>query len=176
MLTCSPQHKHNYSLLSIACTNATLGTQTQTQTQTQTHTISPTAAMLVGEDDDESSVQHRISQFSRVSYHQIVENVAQVTFYLQTIQHNHIMSPTSFGCSYTINAALSRLDELDKHQERALRVIERSANQWQKSVTGLEDQVSRLRRLLIDKQTHLDILQLQHQKVDWHPHLRVPQY
>lgn len=41
-----------------------------------------------------------------------------------------------------------------------MRLIEKSASEWQKTVSALEDEVTRLRRCLCEKQTALDIYDL----------------
>lgn len=47
-----------------------------------------------------------------------------------------------------------------------MRVIERSAQEWQKTVASLEDQVVNLRRLLAERQIEVDILDLRYYKVE----------
>ena len=45
-------------------------------------------------------------------------------------------------------------------------MIERSAQEWQKTVASLEDQVVNLRRLLAERHTEVDILDLRYYKVE----------
>ena len=47
-----------------------------------------------------------------------------------------------------------------------MRLIEKSASEWQKTVGSLEDEVTRLRRRLSEKQMEIDILDLRKYKVD----------
>ena len=44
-------------------------------------------------------------------------------------------------------------------------MIERSSKEWMKTVSRLEDDISRLRRLLADKDSEIGVLALQKHKV-----------
>jgi len=99
-----------------------------------------------------------LKQQADISYQHLVDSVAQVR-----------QPPSLTACwrSQNLQSTPPRplADIQHAPQERASRVIERSSQEWMKTVSRLEDDISRLRRLLADKDSELGVLALQKSKV-----------